>query len=221
MSIYTKRKIFSSIMFLLFGVMLSNSFFYANVCIAEANSQPNSNAFSETRIIVTDCSVEEGGLESGTIRKITLTLKNTNSQWPVMGVLVTGSWGTDSQYSPVDFYVTNQAFAGDIQPDSEAEAVFYAETKDMNLSNFDNISCSLSISYTTDGQNEYVNNLVVKIPVNQVKKEALTGEKIHLINQNADGNDISLKTYAFLLCGGVCFAGGVVILIYKKHKQSR
>lgn len=132
---------------------------------------PNAQAavFSQTRIIVTDCVVEGGGLVAGNTSEVTVTLKNTSAQWPVQSVLVTGWWVDKND--PVEFVVSNQAYVGDIDPEQEGEASFLIKTDDANALSQKSIQCNLDISYTEDGRNESVNTVVVQIPVNAAGNE--------------------------------------------------
>ena len=135
-----------------------------------ADSSSSLPEFGKPRIIVENCTVEGGGLTSGAVCDVSISLKNVSPSVRVTSILVTGRWSGDSA-PPVDFSVTNQSYIASINPGQTREVVFSLKTKSVNISALDTVPMYLDIAYSYELVPENINAVLLQLPV----KDSLSG----------------------------------------------
>lgn len=116
----------------------------------------------EPRILVTGYDIEEGGINSGQVNELTITLKNMNQVFAVYSVLITYSLSSDDIY--LEYGTSNQVYVESIQPNTEKKIVLSLDTAD-DLGK-ENISCKLNIAFTDDVRGSTSTEMVIYLPVN-------------------------------------------------------
>lgn len=129
-----------------------------------AVSVPAPSTDGKPRVIVESCAVEGGGLVSGSVCELRVTLRNMSASRQVSSVLVSGRWPSSSP-PPVDFEQTNQAFVNSIGPAQTREVVFSLKTQSVSLVALDTVTLYLDISYSFEDTMDNTNAVSLQIPV--------------------------------------------------------
>lgn len=191
-----------------------------------------------SRVIVTDCIVDEGGLEPNSVKTVSFMLKNTSTSQSVYSVLVTAQW-KNTTTSPTEFVNINQYYIEEIKPHEIVSADFEIRTKAVELSSANSIQCSLVISYYTvntytenDGTETptlkkyselYANEVLVQIPVLQDAEHNHVIESFEDTSNNIAGSNssifsLNLSSRQKIYISGffVCLVIVIVLLIHEK-----
>ena len=197
--------------------------FLAILVLAMVLFSPKSQAFSQTKVLVAGCTVEDGGLAAGKTSTVTLMLKNTSDRYPVLGVLVTGQWVDVN--APVEFELTNQAFAGTINPNQEVAATFSVVAKTDSILPVGSIPCNLYISYTEDGQIEHTNTVVVQVPVYREPSKQAGIQDNGQGPQPLDAGQVPRgprpRYYIFLAGACLCAMGSIIVLLTRGRQYQK
>lgn len=116
------------------------------------------------RIIVEGCAVEGGGLVSGAVCEVKITLRNMSAATEVTSILVTGRWSNDV-VPPVDFETTNQSYVSGIGPTQTRDVRFSLKTKSVNIMAMDTVPMYLDIVYSYDQSPDNTNTVLLQLPV--------------------------------------------------------
>lgn len=128
-----------------------------------------------SRVIITDYSVEGGGLEAGKVCTVTFIIENTSKVSNVTSVLMTG-W-IDS-VAPVEFAETNQVYVDTIVPGEKVSVVFKYYVKKVDMKAIGNVSAGFTIYYNDEAlaMHERTNSISVKLPVLHGEKTTIDEE---------------------------------------------
>lgn len=210
---------FKKILPALFAVALA-------LCLSLAAPAAHAASLPPARVIVTGCTVEGGGLSAGATSTITITLKNTSYTTSVYGVLVTGRWAEDT--APVEFELTNQAYAERISPNEETEVTLSVRTKSVNLSTITSIPCSITISYVTSRgtgddavQTENGNSVLVQVPVQaatQAEDDASASQSTSTVLPPIEAGPSDDRLFIYLAGFGLCTVAVIVVLILQRKR---
>jgi hypothetical protein len=193
---------------------------YAGAAAAEQSAQ--SAPAGKPRVIVEGCSVEGGGIVSGAVCEVTISLHNTSQSAAVSSVLVTGRWPGDTP-SPVEFTVTNQAYLSRIAPAQTRNVVFTVKAKSVSTIAFDTIPLQVDITYSYDQFPDNSNSVTLQIPVGGDQEARPDQPEIGALAASERFSWISLPIDRQLFFAGcsaffaVCAC--IYILLRRKHRR--
>jgi len=209
-----KRKSFLIVFIIAFLIVRPASAFGQIYSIESATAEPMT---PPSRVIITDYSIEGGGLAAGETVTAEFTLRNTGASAYVNSILVTGWIDTAA---PVEFIGVNQAYVASIRPRGEAVVRFTYYTRDVDLSGVGSVPAGFSIAYGDEGSaSERTNNVSVRLPVLHTEAARVSEADFYWPEPQASTLDTFLYSERMqLVCAaGLAFCGMLILilLIYK------